>query len=76
MLHGLEPAVVGKAYQAWVVDPAEKAATSAAVFTGTERAVPLSEPVELGSAVGVTIERAGGVPAPSRNFTLIARRDA
>ena len=75
VLDDLEPALAGKAYQAWVVDPTEKAPISAAVFSGTERAVPLSELVEPGSAVGVTVERAGGVPAPTRSFTLVARPD-
>jgi len=76
VLDGLGIAPVGRSYQAWVVTPGPRNAVplSAAVFTGVETIVPLSARVVPGSVVGITIERAGGAPAPTRGLELTAQR--
>jgi hypothetical protein len=76
VLDGLGVAPVGRSYQAWVLTskPGPMAPLSAAVFTGVETIVPLSARIEPGSVVGVSIERAGGAPAPTKTLRLIAQR--
>ena len=73
VLDGLGLAPSGKAYQAWVIKPKAKAPASAAVFSGIETIVPLSVAVKPGSVVAITIERAGGVPAPTQTPKLVAQ---
>ncbi|HSI98050.1 MAG TPA: anti-sigma factor [Gaiellaceae bacterium] len=73
-LDGLEPASAGETYQAWLIGPNGRVVASAAVFSGTEAIVPLSRIVARGSGIGVTLERTGGVPAPTRTLTLVALR--
>ncbi|HUF01221.1 MAG TPA: anti-sigma factor [Gaiellaceae bacterium] len=73
-LDELEPARADESYQAWLIGPDGRVTASAAVFMGTETIVPLSQIVPRGSGVGVTLERAGGVPAPTRTLTLVAER--
>ena len=73
VLDGLGLAPAGEAYQAWVIKPKAKAPASAAVFSGTEAIVPLSVAVKPGSVVAITIERAGGVEAPTQTPKLIAQ---
>jgi Anti-sigma-K factor rskA len=73
VLDGLGLAPSGKAYQAWVIKPQAKAPASAAVFSGTEAIVPLSVAVKPGSVVAITIERAGGVQAPTQTPKLVAQ---
>jgi hypothetical protein len=63
----------GRSYQAWVIRPTAEAPVSAAVFSGTEMLVPLSIPVRPGVAVAITIERAGGAPAPTHDPKLLAQ---
>lgn len=75
VLDGLGIAPVGMSYQAWVVKPRTRA-VSAAVFSGNETIVPLRAPVAPGSILGVTLERTGGVPAPTKTLRLLARRQA
>lgn len=72
VLDGLGLAPGGKAYQAWVIKPKAKAPASAAVFSGSEAIVPLSVAVKPGAVVAITIERAGGVKAPTRTPKLVA----
>jgi hypothetical protein len=74
VLDALDPAPTGESYQAWLIGPDGKVAGSAAVFAGDETVVPLSQRVVPGAGIGVTLERAGGVPAPTRRLTLVARR--
>jgi hypothetical protein len=69
---GLAPS--GRAYQAWVIGAVQGTPRSAALFTGEERVVALSRSVPPGSAVAVTLERAGGGSVPSHAPTLVARR--
>ena len=73
ILDGLGPAPAGKAYQAWVIKPNAKAPSSAAVFAGAETMVPLSVAIRPGAVVAITIEQAGGAPAPTQAPTLVAQ---
>jgi len=73
ILDGLGPAPTGKAYQAWVIKPNAKAPASAAVFAGAETMVPLSVAIRPGAVVAITIEQAGGVPAPTQAPKLVAQ---
>ena len=74
VLDGLGLAPAGKSYQAWVIKPNAKAPASAAIFAGTETIVPLAVSVRPGSVVAITIERAGGVPAPTQSPKLVGQR--
>ena len=73
VLDGLGLAPTDKSYQAWVIKPNAKAPESAAVFEGTEMIVPLSVAVRPGAVVAITIERAGGAPAPTQTPKLVAQ---
>jgi len=73
VLDGFGHAPSGKSYQAWVIRPNAKTPVSAAVFSGKEMLVPLSIPVRPGGAIAITIERAGGAPAPTHDPKLLAR---
>jgi hypothetical protein len=73
VLDGLGLAPAGKAYQAWVITPNANAPASAAVFSGIETIVPLSVAVKPGAVVAITIERAGGVKAPTQTPKLVAQ---
>jgi hypothetical protein len=76
VIDGLGVAPVGRTYQAWVVAPRPRggAPLSAGLFTGIETVVPLTARVAPGSAVGISIEKAGGADAPTRTLTLLAQR--
>jgi hypothetical protein len=76
VLDGLGIAPLGMTYQAWVVDPQKRPLEheSAGVFTGVETIVPLSAAVPPGWVLGVTVERTGGVDAPTQAFRLGAQR--
>jgi hypothetical protein len=76
VLDGLPIAPVGRSYQAWVVEPKVRPTKhlSAAVFTGVETIVRLAQPVPVGWVVGVTLEREGGVGAPTRKLRIRAER--
>jgi hypothetical protein len=76
VIDGLGVAPVGRTYQAWVVAPRPRGGPplSAGLFTGVETVVPLTARIEPGSAVGISIEKAGGAPAPTRTLTLLAQR--
>lgn len=74
VLDGLAPAPGGKSYQAWLIRPNAKTPKPAAVFSGADVVVPLTTTVPPGGAVAITIERAGGVSAPTRTPKLVATR--
>jgi hypothetical protein len=74
VLDDLAPAPAGKAFEAWVVGPAGGPPSPAAVFSGEERVVLLSRPVPAGATVGVTVESAVGVDAPTQRLRLVATR--
>lgn len=78
VLDGLGLAPEGTAYHAWVVNPKRRPVEHlpAGTFTGVETLVPLTARVPPDWILGVTIERAGGVSAPTRAFRLGARRPA
>jgi Anti-sigma-K factor rskA len=74
VLDGLGRSPAGRAYQAWLLRPGVIAGASAAVFDGSRMLVPLRGGVPMGATVAVTLERAGGAPAPTRTPRLLARR--
>jgi anti-sigma-K factor RskA len=62
---GLPAAPAGKAYEVWVI-PAGKAPLPAGLFSGGGKVVVrLTRPLPRGATVAVTLERAGGVKAPT-----------
>ena len=65
VLHGLDPAPSGKTYEMWIVE--DGAPVRAGLFSGREGAdiVPVDGTVNTGNSVAVTVERAGGVNAPT-----------
>ncbi|MDQ3672451.1 MAG: anti-sigma factor, partial [Actinomycetota bacterium] len=73
VLDGLGSPPAGKEYQAWVIKPNAKAPLSAGLFAGDETIVPLAVSVTAGSVVAITIERAGGVSAPTQAPKLVAQ---
>jgi hypothetical protein len=78
VLDGLGIAPVGRTYQAWVLTSKSRpqATLPAAVFSGVETIVPLTARIQPGSVVGISIERSGGVRAPTRPLKLVAQRPA
>jgi anti-sigma-K factor RskA/putative zinc finger protein len=68
----LEPAGPGRTYEAWVVTG--KRAERAGLFPGGagRHYLQLTRPVPKGATVGVTLERAGGVNAPTTSMVLRA----
>lgn len=74
VISGLEAAPPGKEYQAWVVTG--KSPTSAGLFKGgvTRLVVPLSVRVPQGAIVAVTVEVAGGAPAPTQQPRYTVQR--
>ena len=69
---GLEAPGKGKTYEAWVI--AGKRIEPAGLFQGGagRRYLQLTEPVPTGATVAVTLERRGGVPAPTGAILLKA----
>ncbi len=68
VLHGVDPAPAGKTYELWIVPGGDIAqASRAGLFPGREGAEVerLEGIVRAGDLVAVTIERAGGVDAPT-----------
>jgi anti-sigma-K factor RskA len=70
----LPAAPAGKTYEAWVI-PRGGAPKPAGLFDGGTAAtvVRLRQPVPRGAVVAATVERAGGVPAPTRTPIFSAR---
>ncbi len=62
----LPPAPAGKIYQAWVIPPG-KAPIPAGLFDvrGGRAVIVLEPTVEPGAIVAITLEAAGGAPAPT-----------
>ena len=65
IVSGLKAAPQGKEYQAWIVTG--KTPHSAGLFKGggTTVVIPLSQRMPKGAIFAVTVEKAGGVPAPT-----------
>ena len=69
------PAAPGdRTYEAWVIPPGGKP-IKAGLFKGGDSMtlVPLDQPVPAGSVVAATVERAGGVEAPTQSPFLTAQ---
>jgi anti-sigma-K factor RskA len=64
-LSGLEPAPPGKTYEAWVIEGASPRRAGLFDADDGRSLVELEEPVPDGAVVGVTLEREGGVEAPT-----------
>jgi hypothetical protein len=64
----------GKTYEAWVIKPNVKAPQPAGLFAGGTGVVRLTKPVPPGGIVAITVENAGGVPAPTQKPKLVATR--
>lgn len=65
VLENLEPPPAGKVYEIWVMH--DGGATRAGLLSGIEHrtTLPLDHTVPAGATVGVTVEDAGGVDAPT-----------
>jgi len=74
VVHRLAPAPADKVYEAWVIPPGSKP-IRAGIFKGggSMTMVPLDETVPAGSVVATTVERAGGVDAPTDSPILSAQ---
>ncbi len=70
----LAPAPKNRTYEAWVIPPGSKP-IRAGLFRGggSMTLVPLDEPVPVGSVVAATVERAGGVDAPTETPIITAK---
>jgi len=73
VLAGLQPAPEGKTYEIWVIE--NNAPRPAGLFEGArdKRVVVLTRRVPRGAKVAATIERAGGVDAPTAPFVFQAQ---
>jgi anti-sigma-K factor RskA len=73
ILYGLKQAPAGKEYQAWIVTG--KTPHSAGLFKGggTTVVIPLAQRIPKKSVFAVTLERAGGVPAPTMSPQYTAK---
>jgi anti-sigma-K factor RskA len=67
----VDKAPAGKTYEAWVI--AGDAPRPAGLFEGGCSTLRLTEPVEPGNTVAVTLERAGGVDQPTTDVLMSAR---
>jgi anti-sigma-K factor RskA len=65
-----EPAPAGKTYEAWVIR--DGTPRPAGLFRGGCGSIAIEEPVGRGDTVAVTLERAGGVPAPEGEILMSA----
>ena len=65
VVSGLEAAPSDKTYEAWVIDDGDAAPAGLFPGGGSRTIVKLSRQVPPGSAVAVTLERAGGAAEPS-----------
>ena len=73
IVSGLKSAPAGKEYQAWIVTG--KTPRSAGLFKGggTTVVIPLTGKLPKGSIFAVTLEKAGGVPAPTMSPQYTAK---
>jgi Anti-sigma-K factor rskA len=74
VLNAVNPPPVGKTYQAWVIRPNVKTPQPAGLFSGGTGVVKLTKPVPPGAVVAITVEQAGGAPAPTQQPKLVATR--
>lgn len=74
VLDNLTAPPAGKTYQAWVIKPNVKAPQSAGLFAGGTGVVKLTTSVPRGGIVAITVEPAGGSPAPTQTPKLLAKR--
>ena len=73
VIRDLDAAPSGKTYEAWVIDGG-KPVPAGTFDGGSDTTVhQLDEPVPAGSQVAVTVERAGGVNAPTGKIVLSAK---
>ncbi|MGH3010905.1 MAG: anti-sigma factor domain-containing protein [Gaiellaceae bacterium] len=77
VISGLESAPSDKTYAAWVIE-GDAAPVPAGLFSGgdDQTVVPLSTPVPEGAIVAVTVEEAGGVPAPTQDPFILSEQTA
>ncbi len=71
---GLDPAPAGKTYEAWVVGSAQRPLPAGLFRGGDDAVVLLSRDVPPGTRVAVTLERAGGVDAPTGRILFATRQ--
>jgi hypothetical protein len=74
VLNNVNPPPSGKTYQAWVIRPDVKAPQPAGLFKGGTGVITLTKPVPPGGIVAITVEPAGGSPAPTQQPKLLATR--
>jgi hypothetical protein len=74
VLNNVNPPPSGKTYQAWVIRPDVKAPQPAGLFNGGTGVIELTKPVPPGGIVAITVEPAGGSPAPTQQPKLLATR--
>lgn len=74
VLNNVTSPPTGKTYEAWVIKPNVKAPEPAGLFTGGTGVVKLTKPVPPGGVVAITVEPAGGSPAPTMTPKLVATR--
>jgi anti-sigma-K factor RskA len=74
VVNRLPAAPSGKKYEAWVIPPGGKA-KAAGLFRGGDPTtiIRLQHPVSRGSTVAATVERAGGVDAPTQSPVFSGR---
>jgi anti-sigma-K factor RskA len=65
IVNGLATAPKDKTYQAWVIENGEAKPAGTFDSSGARTAIPLASRVPKGSTVAVTVEKAGGVGAPT-----------
>jgi len=72
VVHGLDPAPAGKTYEVWIVE--SQTPVSAGLFPGRDGAdvVGVDGPVGRGNVVAVTVEKAGGVDAPTTTPIVVS----
>jgi anti-sigma-K factor RskA len=77
VISGLASAPSDKTYEAWVIE-GDAPAVPAGLFSGgdDQTVVPLTTPVPEGAIVAVTVERAGGVPAPTQDPIITSEQAA
>jgi anti-sigma-K factor RskA len=73
IISGLKSAPKGKEYQAWIVAGGKP--HSAGLFKGgqTRLVIPLAQKIPKGAIFAVTLEKAGGVPAPTQSPQYTAK---
>jgi anti-sigma-K factor RskA len=73
LVRKLPPAPSGKTYEAWVIPPGSKPVKAALFDGGDQTMVRLGAMVPSGSVVAATLERDGGVEAPTAQPVFSAR---